>query len=165
MATGTGFGTLFRRQPAEWLAAGAWLVVSIGTLVMAAPLPMYGGSGPGAGFGAKWLASILLLLGLVRIVLLWRSGTAAVAAEAPEADAGPSDLGRFVLVFVALFAFALVLDRVGFTIATAALVWAVLTILQRHPLRALIEAAVAAIALDYAFGNLLGVFLPGPSLF
>lgn len=162
MAAGTGFGTLFRRQPAEWLAAGAWLVVGVGTLVLAAPLPMFGGNGPGAGFGAKWLASILLLLGVVRIVLLWRSGT---AAAAPTADGGPSDLGRFILVFIALLAFALVLDRVGFTIATAALVWSVLAILQRHPVRALIEAVVAAVLLDYAFGNLLGVFLPGPSLF
>jgi Tripartite tricarboxylate transporter TctB family len=149
---------------AEWVAAAAWMLVGIGTLVASIPLESFTRFGPGPGFFLRGLAAVLIGLavlkatGLVRAAMTGRSREGLVGAEGRRIE--PWNALRFVSLSGALLGYALLLEWLGFLAATTALCWATLVILHRPPLRAFLESLVAAVLVRTAFSTLLGVPLP-----
>ena len=170
--------TLARVDRPQMIAVAAWLLLALGVQVLGAPLAMFTSFGPGPGFLLKSLSVILLILALLQGLALINAARAAKPAasghpagaaheqalEAAGADIDPWSIARFLLLCTALFAYAWLLPLLGFAIATAGLCWATLVLLQRRPLRALIEAAVATLLVRYAFTAGLGVPLPETQL-
>jgi hypothetical protein len=171
--------TLARVDRPQMIAAAAWLLLALGVQILGAPLAMFTSFGPGPGFFLKSLSVILLILALLQGLALISAARAVAKPAASGHPAEPADdhalepsrseidpwsIARFLLLCAALFAYAWLLPLLGFAIATAALCWATLVLLRRRPLRALIEAVVAALLVRYAFTAGLGVPLPEAQL-
>lgn len=161
----------YHSQRAEWLAVIGWVVLAVVVLAAAWRLPMFGSMGPGAGFFIKWLSALLLVLAVGRAVSLYLATSPPPLEPAgpvgqpesrvePQPETARPDVLRFALAFAALIVYALVLDRAGFTLSAAALIWAIMVLLDRPKIRAAIEASIAAVVLDYSFVVLLGIQLP-----
>ena len=86
----------------------------------------------------------------------------------PEGYAGEafraSNVARFLALVLTLTLYAYLLPKLGFLVATTALCWATLMLFGRHPLRSLVEAAVAAFFVHLCFTRGLGVPLPEAQL-
>ena len=161
--TGTIVGRLDRTQAA---AIAVWLAFGGAVLFFGWHLEMFNRrGGPGPGFFLKGLAALLLILTLLRALTLLREAIRPAAPSSPatgqtEGSFRAAQLLRFVLFVLALTLYAYLLPSLGFLAATTALCWAALVLLGRHPLRALIEAAVGAFLVRFAFTYGLGVPLP-----
>src|SRR5215204_5035984 len=69
----------------QLIAAVAWIGLSMGILVAAAPLAFYNRAGsPGPGFFLKWLSVVLLAFGILRVITVVQQ---AWAGDAPRRDA------------------------------------------------------------------------------
>ena len=153
----------------QLVAVAAWTLLALAVLALGAPLATFSQLGPGPGFFLKALAVILLVLAVfqgIALVQHARRHTKAVPVPAEMAPAATSTSlsTRSVLMFAAmaatLFGFAWALPQIGFLLATTLLCWITLILLGRSPVRAFIEASVAAIIVRYAFTAGLGVPLP-----
>ena len=161
-------GTAGRLDRTQAIAVAIWLAFSGAVLFFGWHLAMFNRrGGPGPGFFLKSLAILLLILTVVRALTLLREAMrpAASAASSPAATQSgePFRAGqvlRFALLVLALTLYAYLLTTLGFLVATTALCWAALAMLGRPPLRALIEAAVGAFLVRFAFTHGLGVPLP-----
>jgi len=168
-------GTLARIERAQMIAVGAWLLLGIGVQILGAPLQTFTRFGPGPGFFLKSLSAILLILAALQgLALIWNahaSGESAgggreygheTSAAAPDMDSW--SIVRFLLLSAVLLGYAWLLPVLGFLVATTGLCWATLVLLGRRPLRALLEAVIAAVLVRYAFTAGLGVPLPETQL-
>jgi putative tricarboxylic transport membrane protein len=123
-------------------------------LALALQLPMHTLNGPGAGVFPVMVAVALLVTGLLAT---WRPET----ATAPDADAdAPGSLMAAGIVFAALVAFCLLLQRAGYVLAGVLLVTAVLKVFEARWSTALIISAVSVAATYVVFVELLGLTLP-----
>lgn len=159
-----------------------WLALAGLTLWLAARLSGQAQFGPSPAFFARYLSFALLALAGIRAIGLAVAAVAASGGEAmrrrqwqstvgeldPPADEADTVLRRpglrFAVLVAALFAYAFLLEILGFILATAALGFITMTMLGRRPFRASIECAVGSVLLWYGFTNLLGVPLPGSSI-
>jgi Tripartite tricarboxylate transporter TctB family len=172
-------GILARIDGTQALAVAAWIIVAVGIQILGAPLQTFTPLGPGPGFLLKSLSLVLLVLALLQGLALVQAArrsrpmpegahalAQAIAADhaSPAPAAARRHPARFLLMVVALAAYAWLLPVAGFLIATSALCWTTLVLLGRPPLRALIEAVVAALVVRYCFTAGLGVPLPEPRL-
>ena len=170
-----------RLDRTQLIAAVAWIALSIGILVAAAPLAFYNRAGsPGPGFFLKWLSIVLLAFGILRVITImqqaWagdaqrRDGAAEAISLGREDTSGPEQpirwpqMAKFLLMGLALAAYAVLLPILGFLVATAALCWATMVLLGRGALRSLVEAVIAALLVRYVFTHGLGVPLPEPQV-
>ena len=172
-------------RPSEWVAAVAWLITGIVVLIATSRLKVMSEFGPGPGFLSVCLGIILLALASLQLLKLVRIRflrTAARGAAVADSGGAPSrnwarelpgrvrhlatnkPLLRFILLAGSLVLYGLVLDAVGFLIATIFLCWSALALLGRAPLRAAVEGVVAVVVLYWAFTVLLRVQLPGADL-
>lgn len=158
------------------VAVVLWIAFGVAILAFSEPLAMFNRrGGPGPGFFLKWLAGLLLALAVLRGVTLLRDAWSRRAASFADASSagGPVlaaepiravNVLKVVAMGGVLVAYAYFMPVLGFLLATTALCWATLTLLGRHPLRAALEAGVAAFAVRYAFTQGLGVPLPEAQL-
>ena len=123
-------------------------------LALAMQLPMHTLNGPGAGVFPVLVAAALLITGLLAA---WRPET----ATAPDANAdAPGSLLAVGIVFAALVAFCLLLQRAGYVAAGVLLMAAVLKAFKARWSTALIIPAVSVTATYVVFVELLGLTLP-----
>jgi hypothetical protein len=165
------------RNPGEWGAILGWALVIVVVLAAAIPLDAFTQFGPGPGFFPRALCVALAVLVVAQAAVLARShvghsgigdqnvnrATAANDTTLDDDGARRSRHGavvRFTLMVACLFAYAVLLEPLGFVLATAALGYSILVLLGRPPLRALAESIIATLVLRFAFATLLNVQLP-----
>lgn len=139
------------------VAAVAVLALGASAAVGASKLPFGDVHNPGPGFFPWWLGLVLLLLGAILLVQ-------AVKASAGAAGDGGRPLRVFVLLAV-LGLYVVVLEPVGYPLATFLLVLFMLLGLERHRWPLALAVSVLAAGGSYVlFAVWLGVPLP-PGLF
>jgi putative tricarboxylic transport membrane protein len=139
------------------LSGALLLLVAVGVGYESSKLPLGQLSLPGPGFQPFWTSVVLGILSLALIV----------EASVHRSKAGqtlwplPAAVGKAIAVMAALVGYALVLDRVGYLVATSLLL-ALLLVLgrQRWPIVAGV-ALVSALASYWVFAVWLQVPLPG----
>jgi len=165
----------------EWFGCVAWIAFSTATLIASADLQIVTRFGPGPGFFLRVLSIVLLALGLIQALLLFLGQRrAAKSHDGPSPEnltaildtdeneevlkGDKASTVRFFLLAVSLFGYALLLEPLGFMVATVALAWSAMVLLGRRPLWSFVEAVVAIFLAHLLFSNLLGVNLPTASL-
>jgi len=140
----------------ELAAAAVLLAFGLFAITQARGLRFGTVAAPGPGFFPLSLAVALSLVGIGLIVHAWRTDPA--PAEAP------TDLRRAAVVgtFVSLLIYALVLEWLGFLLATFALLVFFFRVLQRQSWVVVFAGSLATSLLSYlVFKTWLGVNLPG----
>lgn len=139
------------------VAAAAILLLAAAVVREAGRLPFGSARSPGEGFVPWWLG---VILGVLALILLLRSLLERRAAGAPQ----PRRTGRPLAVLLALAAYAVAVDPLGYPLCTFLLV--VVTLAPRSPREALpaLALALATAGGSYVlFAVWLGVPLPaGP---
>ena len=175
-----------RRATGEWAAAILLAAAAGVVLILTSGFPESNGTGPGPGLFPTLVGTGLVCLAVIRMAQLALSlrpqkGHRSTQVDPTPADtavgqtpplagvdrAGPVDrtsVVRFVALSLAQIGYASLLLVLGFAIATTCLAFALLVILGRRPVRALVEAVVAVTLLYLAFAPGLGVVLPTSSL-
>jgi putative tricarboxylic transport membrane protein len=138
------------------VAAVAVLALGAGAAEEASKLPFGTVRNPGPGFVPWWLGLVLLFLGAVLLVQALRARERAGGGEARP--------WKIALLLAALAVYVLVLDAVGYAIATFLLVVFMLRALEPHRWPVALAVAVLAAGGSYVlFAVWLGVPLPaGP---
>lgn len=163
----------------EWFGCAAWIIFATAILIGSSDLQIMTRFGPGPGFFLRVLGLVLLAIAIIQALTLF-IGQRRAKIEAPspgnltailDADeneetivADRASTIRFILLAVSLFGYALLLEPLGFTVATAALAWCAMVLLGRRPLRSLVEAVVAVVIAHLLFSGLLDVNLPDASV-
>jgi putative tricarboxylic transport membrane protein len=140
----------------ELAAAAVLLAFGLFAITQARGLRFGTVAAPGPGFFPLGLAVALALVGLGLTVHAWRTDPA-------RADA-PTDLRRAAVVgtLVSLLVYALVLEWLGFLLATFALLVFFFRALQRQRWLVVVAGSLATSLLSYlVFKTWLGVNLPG----
>ena len=148
-------------RPRDLGAAAVLLAFALFAITQARGLRFGTVVAPGPGFFPLCLAAALGLVSIALLVSGWRASTAA-AASASEGPAAPAG-SHFAMIgtLAALFVYALVLERVGFLLATFGLLLFFSKALQRRTwLVALGGAAATAVVSHVVFKIWLGVNLP-----
>lgn len=112
--------------------------------------------GPGPSFFPLWLGGILLALALFLFAASF------VARPRLEGTLVPPPGARLdvAVTLVAILAFGLLIERIGFALTVFPMVALVLLSRRTRPATALIIAAIASFGVGYVFANHLGVALP-----
>ena len=150
------------RMNPDVLSALFWLLFALFVCRAGFQMGVGDRTDPGAGFIFFWTALIQALLSLIVLGSAMRSGT---AAANPEETAGSRKWWRVITVISALWAYALVLERVGFVLSTFLLVSVFMT--AAGPSRwhtTLLVALAAALGAYGVFHLWLGVSLPAGNL-
>jgi putative tricarboxylic transport membrane protein len=165
----------------EWFGCVAWIAFSTAVLVGSSDLQIMTRFGPGPGFFLRVLGFVLLAIALVQAVTLFighRRVAAHPAGPSPDnlaaildtdeneetIEADKAGTIRFFLLAASLFGYALLLEPLGFMVATTLLAWSAMVLLGRRPGRSLVDAVVAIVVAHLLFSSLLGVNLPDASL-
>ena len=141
----------------ELAAAGVLLAFGLFAVIQARGLRFGTVAAPGPGFFPLCLAVALSLAGVGLLVRAWRGEPAAAAAPAHgvrrSAVAG---------TLASLLVYALVLERLGFLLATFALLVFFFRVLQRQSWLVVVAGSLATSIVSYlVFKTWLGVNLPG----
>ncbi|MEI6874034.1 MAG: tripartite tricarboxylate transporter TctB family protein [Spirochaetota bacterium] len=107
--------------------------------------------GPGPGFFARWLSGLLILLSVVYLVEALRGHD---SSDKPEAKG----MLKVLLIIITMAVYVLLLPLVGFSVASAAFLFALMLKAYKWHVNLAISA-VSAIAIYFLFGA-LGVQLP-----
>jgi putative tricarboxylic transport membrane protein len=134
------------------------LVFAVAVMEGGRRMPPSNTFGPGAGFLPFWLGMAMALLSVILLV-------SATRAPAEAGDRSPFPRGRPVVAIletvVALAAFMLLLETLGFLVATALLTAVLLRVVEREGWGITVVVGVAnAAGLYVVFQFLLGVSLP-----
>ncbi len=171
--------TLARVDRPQMIAVAAWLLLALGVQVLGAPLAMFTSFGPGPGFFLKSLSVILLILALLQGLALISAARAVAEPAASGHRPSPLTSRRSNLraptsipgASPASSSFARRSSPMPGSCRCSAsrsrrraCAGRRSSLLQRRPLRALIEAVVAALLVRYAFTAGLGVPLPEAQL-
>jgi len=143
----------------ELAAAAVLLAFGLFAVVRASGLRFGTVAAPGPGFFPLCLAMALCLAAVGLIVRAWRAAPA--GAPAPTATASPR---RFAVAGTlgALLVYALVLEWLGFLLATFALLVFFFRALQRQSWLVVVTGSLATSLLSYlVFKTWLGINLPG----
>jgi putative tricarboxylic transport membrane protein len=138
------------------IAAAATLALGAGATGAASQLPFGGLRNPGPGFFPWWLGVVLVFLGAVLLVQAIRGAAGAAG--------GATRPGKIVLLLAALVVYVVILDAVGYAIATFLLVVFMVRALEPQRWAVALTLAVLAAGGSYVlFALWLGVPLPaGP---
>lgn len=131
----------------------------------ATELPFTGGNGePGAGYLPVLLTVCLVVLG-VALAVVSAFGPRARSGEAPTLSFGRAEIGRAVLVWVALAVCSALLEPVGFLIAGEVLVVLIIVVVERmRSIGSIVVLVLLPPAFFVLFDVLLEVDLPMGSL-
>ena len=141
----------------ELAAAAVLLAFGLFAIAQARGLRFGTIAAPGPGFFPLCLAMALCLASIGLIVQAWRAGPAGAPAPTPG-------LRRFPVAgtLVSLLVYALVLEQLGFLLATFALLLFFFRVLQRQSWLVVVTGSLATSILAYlVFKTWLGVNLPG----
>jgi putative tricarboxylic transport membrane protein len=144
-------------RPRELIAAAVLLAFGLFAVAQARGLRFGTVAAPGPGFFPLCLAMAVCLAAVGLIVRAWR----AAPAGAPAPTAGPR---RFAVAGTlgALLVYALVLEWLGFLLATFALLVFFFRALQRQSWLVVVTGSLATSLLSYlVFKTWLGINLPG----
>ena len=145
----------------ELIAAAVLLAFGLFAVAQARGLRFGTVAAPGPGFFPLGLATALCLAAVGLIVRAWRAAPAGAPAPAPAPTAGPR---RFAVAGTlgALLVYALVLEWLGFLLATFALLVFFFRALQRQSWLVVAAGSLATSLLSYlVFKTWLGINLPG----
>jgi hypothetical protein len=168
--------SILRRNPGDWIALLGWALVIVVVLAATAPLDAFTQFGPGPGFFPRALTIALAALVLVQAAVLAKSNVSGKGDSGGDKTAAPpittavndpwattsraAAMVRVAALIACLFAYAVLLEILGFALATAGLGFSVLALLGRPFLRAVAESLIATLVLRFAFNTLLNVQLP-----
>lgn len=141
-------------------ALGAWLLYRSRT-----ELAFHGASNePGPGYLPVLLTLCLVALGLV-LSAVWLLGPRARSGEAPTLSLEPRQMGRAMLVWLALVVCALLIEPLGFLLAGEVLVLLVIVGIERiRSFPMIVTLLLVPPAMYLLFDILLEVQLPGGNL-
>lgn len=141
-------------------ALGGWLLYRSRT-----ELAFHGSNNePGPGYLPVLLTVCLIVLGLV-LSGVWLVGSRARSGEAPTLSLEPRQMGRALLVWLALVICALLIEPLGFLLAGEVLVLLVIVVIERiRSIPLIVTLLLLPLAMYFLFDTLLEVQLPGGSL-
>jgi len=143
----------FRRNPFDWVVAGATAFLGIGAIVAAFQMGVGSAAAPGPG---AWP----LVIGVALLALdVWFVLRPAEATAEPASP--PSRWAKLAIAIVSLFGYVLLLDPLGYLVATALLLVVQLRWVEsRSWMISVVTAVVAAGVSFLAFAYWLKVALP-----
>jgi membrane protease YdiL (CAAX protease family) len=119
---------------------------------------------PGPGYLPVLLTLCLVGLGLA-LSVVWLFGSRARRGEAPSLSFNPREIGRALLVWLALLVCALLIEPLGFLLAGEVLVLLVIVVIERiRSIPVIITLLLLPPAMYFLFDVLLEVQLPGGTL-
>jgi Tripartite tricarboxylate transporter TctB family len=141
-------------------AVGAWLLYRSRTeLAFRGP-----NNEPGPGYLPVLLTLCLVGLGLA-LSVVWLFGSRARSGEAPSLSFHRREIGRALLVWLALVVCALLIEPLGFLLAGEVLVLLVIVVIERiRSIPVIITLLLLPPAMYFLFDVLLEVQLPGGTL-
>jgi Tripartite tricarboxylate transporter TctB family len=141
-------------------ALGAWLLYRSRTeLAFRGP-----NNEPGPGYLPVLLTLCLVGLGLA-LSAVWLFGPRARSGEAPTLSLQPRQMGRALVVWLALVVCALLIEPLGFLLAGEVLVLLVIVVIERiRSIPMIITLLLVPPAMYFLFAILLEVQLPGGTL-
>jgi hypothetical protein len=140
-------------------ALGAWLLYKSRTeLQFRGP-----NHEPGPGYLPVLLTSCLIALGLA-LTAVWLFGAKARHGDAPTLSLEPRQMGRALLVWLALVVSALLIEPLGFLLAGEVLVLLVMVIERMRSIPLIVTLLLVPPAMYLLFDILLEVQLPGGTL-
>ena len=140
-------------------ALGAWLLYKSRTeLEFRGP-----NHEPGPGYLPVLLTSCLIALGLA-LSAVWLFGAKARHGDAPTLSLQPRQMGRALLVWLALVVSAFLIEPLGFLIAGEVLVLLVMVIERIRSIPLIVTLLLVPPAMYLLFDTLLKVQLPGGTL-
>lgn len=142
-----------------FVAAVAVVALGVGASIGALGLG-YWVRGPGPGFFPLWLGILLMILGVLWILQLWRRENIHVTDPVPAG--GHLAVGQ---VLGGLLATVLLLDVIGFQLVmTIFVLFILLVVSRRKVLESVIAALISGFGVYGIFANLLRVYLPTSSI-
>ncbi len=117
-------------------------------------------SGPGPGFMPFWIGIIFVGLGLYKLSAQLRTRREDRVPAEKKLVAGPSSIGKIVLVTAILFAYALLLDYLGYILATFIAMALLLRFAGYTRWVLVIVYALLIAGLSYFLFHYLGVLFP-----
>jgi putative tricarboxylic transport membrane protein len=146
---------------ADQITAIVLLVFSTAVMEGSRRMPPSMTFGPGAGFLPFWLAAAMGLLAVILLV----NATRERAGGPPAPFPGGWAMARIVATAASLAAFILLLETIGFLLATTLLSAFLLGVIQRERVVVTVVVALAnAFSLYIIFQRFLGVSLPKSAL-
>ena len=140
-------------------ALGAWLLYRSRT-----ELQFRGANNePGPGYLPVLLTTGLIILG-VALTAVWMFGAKARHGDAPTLSLEPRQMGRALLVWLALVVSAFLIEPIGFLLAGEVLVLLVMLIERIRSIPLIVTLLLVPPALYFLFDTLLEVQLPGGTL-
>ena len=140
-------------------AVGAWLLYKSRTeLEFRGP-----NNEPGPGYLPVLLTSCLIALGLA-LAAVWLFGAKARHGDAPTLSLEPRQMGRALLVWLALVVSAVLIEPLGFLVAGEVLVLLVMVIERIRSIPLIVTLLLVPPAMYLLFDTLLEVRLPGGTL-
>jgi len=140
-------------------AVGAWLLYKSRTeLQFRGP-----NNEPGPGYLPVLLTSCLIALGLA-LAAVWLFGAKARHGDAPTLSLEPRQMGRALLVWLALVVSAVLIEPLGFLVAGEVLVLLVMVIERIRSIPLIVTLLLVPPAMYLLFDTLLEVQLPGGTL-
>ena len=140
-------------------AVGAWLLYKSRTeLQFRGP-----NNEPGPGYLPVLLTSCLIALGLA-LTAVWLFGAKARQGDAPTLSLEPRQMGRALLVWLALVVSAVLIEPLGFLLAGEVLVLLVMVIERIRSILLIVTLLLVPPAMYLLFDTLLEVQLPGGTL-
>jgi Tripartite tricarboxylate transporter TctB family len=119
---------------------------------------------PGPGYLPVLLTICLIALGLL-LSAVWLLGSRARSGEAPTLSLQPRQMGRALLVWLALVVCALLIEPLGFLLAGEVLVLLVIVVIERmRSIPLIVALLLVPPAMYFLFDTLLEVQLPGGTL-
>jgi membrane protease YdiL (CAAX protease family) len=128
-------------------------------------LAFYGSSGePGPGYLPTLLAVCLIGLGLA-LAAVWAFGPRARRGDVPALSLDPRDIGRGMLVWLALVVCAFLIEPLGFLLAGEVFVLLIIVVIERmRSIPMIVSVLLLPPAMYVLFAVLLDVQLPEGSL-
>ncbi len=140
-------------------AIGAWLLYRSST-----ELAFRGPNGePGPGYLPALLSGFLIVMGLL-LAGVWAFGAKARNGEAPTLSLHPRQMGRALLVWLALVVCAFLIEPLGFLLAGEVFVLLIMAIERIRSIPLIITLLLVPPAMYLLFDTLLEVQLPGGTL-
>ena len=140
-------------------AVGAWLLYKSRT-----ELEFRGANNePGPGYLPVLLTICLIALGLA-LAAVWLFGAKARHGDAPTLSLEPRQMGRALLVWLALVVSAVLIEPLGFLVAGEVLVLLVMVIERIRSIPLIVTLLLVPPAMYLLFDTLLEVQLPGGTL-
>jgi tripartite tricarboxylate transporter TctB family protein len=118
---------------------------------------------PGPGYLPVLLTSCLIALGLA-LAAVWLFGAKARHGDAPTLSLEPRQMGRALLVWLALVVSAVLIEPLGFLVAGEVLVLLVMVIERIRSIPLIVTLLLVPPAMYLLFDTLLEVQLPGGTL-